>query len=580
MKKILILFISLITTLTYAQTEEPFLYQKEWVTARPFNQPNSSRHTFFPNGASLLTGYNYNGQYDEFVTEDTEFKHYIMAKISPNQELDFIFPFGNNYTLTFSSTASDENDFYLFGQTQQTVEIGTPGTHQPNFPGNMTLPDTLYVNENDFIIYPPRLCYSGYVVKYDENGNKQWGTYFGGNQEEIIQGAAAKNGEVVVVGQTFSNTGLSTPGAYMEEPDEYLQYDNQTSFIAKFDSATGNLLWATYLPSQYGIIQNITLNSLGEILIPRFYYSSTEDYIYSILKIATDGTAITETPPLPGMFSSYHGSFGIRLDSNDNLYISGRTNSSENITTPGTYKTIKTNDTEGYILKYDSSLNKLWGTYLPVEWIEEVNSFSSAGGVPHTDINGNTNIYVIGETSESGFATDGAYQETIAGKTDVFVLKLNPNGQLNWFTYFGGPELERSFGITLDDSENIYFQGSSLSMSGILTENPLFDYPQYPIRYNFIAKFTHNKNVSEPLHDYSFRLYPNPATAYIALESNYLFDSKTQLTVYDMQGKIVHKQAATHANTQVIETMSWAKGTYILFIENEQLKKEFKFVVR
>src|SRR5690554_4540046 len=578
MKKIITLFISLFSIATFAQTEEPFPYQKEWVTASPFYQPNRYSYSLFQDGSSMLVGTNYDGQYDDFVPEDTEFKNYVLAKISPDQELAFMFPFGSNYTLLRHPAIDEENNFYLSGHTQQTVEIGTPGTHQPNFPGNMTLPDTLYLNENDFIIYPPRLCNSGYLIKYDSEGNKLWGTYFGGNQEESLYNIAAKNNEVVVTGQTFSNTGLATPGAYMEEPDEYLTYHNQSAFVAKFDSATGNLLWATYLPVSFGIIQNLTLNSLGEILMPR--HSSIDGYAYSILKISTDGTTISEIP-LEGAFSTQQASsFGISLDEDDNLYVAGHTSSSENITTPGTYKTIKTNDTEGYIIKYDSSFNKLWGTYVTADVQPGDYSTIRPSHHPHTDSNGHTNLYVTGITRENGLATNEAYQETIAGETDLYFLKLNPDGQLNWFTYFGGSDLEQASNIVVDTNENIYFQGRSLSTSGILTENPLFDYPPYPIWYPFIAKFTHVKNVSTPQQEYSFRLYPNPATDYLAIESSFLFDNKTQLTVYDMQGKIVHKQAATYANTQVIETISWAKGTYILLIENEQLKKEFKFVVR
>uniref|UniRef100_UPI00240A41CA hypothetical protein n=1 Tax=Avrilella dinanensis TaxID=2008672 RepID=UPI00240A41CA len=249
MKKILILFISLLTTLAYAQTEEPFPYQREWVTAGPFNHPNNFSYHFFPSGATLCIGFNYNnGQYDEFITEDTELKHFIIAKISPNQAFEFAFPFGSyESTTVIARLTDDENNFYLGGPTQQTVEIGTPGTHQPNFPGNMTLPDTLYFNENDYIIYPPRLCYSGYVVKYDENGNKQWGTYLNGDQEEWISTAVAKNNEVVVLGKTFSNNGLSTPGVFMEEAGENLYYHNQRNFVAKLNAQNGNLLWASYL---------------------------------------------------------------------------------------------------------------------------------------------------------------------------------------------------------------------------------------------------------------------------------------------------------------------------------------------
>lgn len=571
MKKILILFISLLTTLAYAQTEEPFPYQREWVTAGPFNHPNNFSYHFFPSGATLCIGFNYNnGQYDEFITEDTEFKYFVIAKISPNQAFEFALPFGSyESTTVIAQLTDDENNFYLGGPTQQTVEIGTPGTHQPNFPGNMTLPDTLYFNENDYIIYPPRLCYSGYVVKYDENGNKQWGTYLNGDQEEWISTAVAKNNEVVVLGKTFSNNGLSTPGVFMEEAGENLSYNNQRNFVAKLNAQNGNLLWASYLPIEG--VSDLAVTSTGEVIM---HYPHPYSHI---LKISADGTNITEHT-LEGVFS---GSHRIALDSEDNLYLYGQTASEENITTPGTYKTIKTNDIEGYVLKYDSSLNKLWGTYVP--HVTNFGGLMTAEITPHTGDHGDINVYVSGATQENNLASDGVYQENLAGGTDGYVLKLNPNGQLNWFTYYGSTLDEYIYSTQIDQDNNLYFVGLSSEASetsGILTENPLFDYPQYPVPYNFIGKFAHVKNVSHPQHDYNFRLYPNPATEYIAIESNYLFDSKTQLTVYDMQGKIVHKQAATHANTQVIETMSWAKGTYILFIENEQLKKEFKFGVR
>ena len=571
MKKILILFISLLTTLAYAQTEEPFPYQREWVTAGPFNHPNNFSYHFFPSGATLCIGFNYNnGQYDEFITEDTELKHFIIAKISPNQAFEFAFPFGSyESTTVIARLTDDENNFYLGGPTQQTVEIGTPGTHQPNFPGNMTLPDTLYFNENDYIIYPPRLCYSGYVVKYDENGNKQWGTYLNGDQEEWISTAVAKNNEVVVLGKTFSNNGLSTPGVFMEEAGENLYYHNQRNFVAKLNAQNGNLLWASYLPIE-GVSQ-LAVTSTGEVIM---HYPHPYSHI---LKISADGTNITEHT-LEGVFSGPHR---IALDSEDNLYLYGQTASEENITTPGTYKTIKTNDIEGYVLKYDSSLNKLWGTYVPHE--TNFGGLMTAGITPHTGDHGDINVYVNGATQENNLASDGVYQENLAGGTDGYVLKLNPNGQLNWFTYYGSTLDEYIYSTQIDQDNNLYFVGLSSEASetsGILTENPLFDYPQYPVSYNFIGKFTHVKNVSHPQQEYSFRLYPNPATDYLAVESTFLFDNKTQLTVYDMQGKLIYNQPAAYSNTQVIQTTNWAKGNYLLIIENNSFKKEFKFVVR
>src|SRR5690606_40842174 len=128
----------------------------------------------------------------------------------------------------------------------------------------------------------------------------------------------------------------------MEEADEDLYDNNQRNFVAKLNAQNGNLLWASYLPIEGASQLSMAVTSTGEVIM---HYP----YPYShILKISADGTNITEHT-LEGVFS---GSHRIALDSEDNLYLYGQTASEENITTPGTYKTIKTNDIEGYVLKY------------------------------------------------------------------------------------------------------------------------------------------------------------------------------------------------------------------------------------
>jgi hypothetical protein len=48
------------------------------------------------------------------------------------------------------------------------------------------------------------------------------------------------------------------------------------------------------------------------------------------------------------------------------------------------------------------------------------------------------NIYVTGTTASLGLATTGAYQETLGGLTDAFVMALNSDGEVLWHTYIGG----------------------------------------------------------------------------------------------------------------------------------------------
>ena len=79
------------------------------------------------------------------------------------------------------------------------------------------------------------------------------------------------------------------------------------------------------------------------------------------------------------------------------------------------------------------------------------------------------NFYVVGGTSSPDFpVTAGAYDTTYdsggsdrgsAGDMDVFVSKLDPQGQLIWSTYLGGPNYDRAYAVEVDAAHNVYVAG-------------------------------------------------------------------------------------------------------------------------
>lgn len=55
------------------------------------------------------------------------------------------------------------------------------------------------------------------------------------------------------------------------------------------------------------------------------------------------------------------------------------------------------------------------------------------------DIDNNNNVYIIGSTlSNTNIATIGAFQENLIGGGDLFISKFTSNGAIIWSTYFGG----------------------------------------------------------------------------------------------------------------------------------------------
>ena len=75
------------------------------------------------------------------------------------------------------------------------------------------------------------------------------------------------------------------------------------------------------------------------------------------------------------------------------------------------------------------------------------------------------NAYVAGATSTSAFpVTPGAFDTTFNGQSDVFVAKLNAQGNvLRWGTFIGGSHLENAWSLTLDEEGNVYVSGSTRS---------------------------------------------------------------------------------------------------------------------
>ena len=80
------------------------------------------------------------------------------------------------------------------------------------------------------------------------------------------------------------------------------------------------------------------------------------------------------------------------------------------------------------------------------------------------------NIVITGQTtSTSGIATSGAYQTSLGGTSDAFIVKFNPSGTRQWATYYGGNGFDQGWGIAVDGSGNIVITGSAASTSGIAT---------------------------------------------------------------------------------------------------------------
>ncbi|RYE10308.1 MAG: hypothetical protein EOP51_33140, partial [Sphingobacteriales bacterium] len=291
---------------------------------------------------------------------------------------------------------------------------------------------------------------NAFLAKFNQFGFRQWGTYYGLVLTDGIDVATAPDGTIVICGQTDIDPSLITVGAYQTVPGDVADI-----FISKFDS-TGNRIWGTYL----------------------------------------GGTN-------PTAFSPYDEVWGMEIDGTGNIVVAGITNSVNNIATPGSYQPAWGGNSQGFICKYDPTGTKLWGTYyggtavsgfrgvalgplgdiyVTGTGLTNTAKFSSSGALLWlsgfsrgdaiaVDLNGNAYLTGLVTSFQPSISTPGAYQATVSGLNDGFVVKLNSNGVVQWGTYFGGPGNETTYGITTDPESNVIIAGSTTSTTNIATPN-------------------------------------------------------------------------------------------------------------
>jgi gliding motility-associated-like protein len=334
-----------------------------------------------------------------------------------------------------------------------------------------------------------------FLVKFNSSGVRIWGTYFGGNSVDQAYGCTVdNNGNVYITGNTSSTIGIATPGCHQS-----ILNGNLDGFIAKFSSG-GSLLWSTY----YG------------------------------------GSGYTE------------GCFYCKTDASGNFYVTGFTQSPNNIASPGSHQSTFGGGYDAFIVKFDAGGTRQWATYyggsgneqgenilvngsqiflvgssgsfqpniistpgthqslygggttdgfMTVFDLQGVRQWGTYyGGNGDDEIDGVStdalgNIYIAGVTSTSGgtaIATPCTYQSSFGGGSkDGFFAKFNLLGVRRWGTYYGGAFTDYSFGCNVDPQNNLYVYGKVLANSGTVIASANGHQPNYGggISDGYLVKF-------------------------------------------------------------------------------------------
>jgi hypothetical protein len=165
-----------------------------------------------------------------------------------------------------------------------------------------------------------------------------------------------------------------------------------------------------------------------------------------VTKLNPNGGGVVYSTYIGGSLDDY--GYGVAIDNEGNIYVTGTTASANYPTTPGVVQSTKSGGTDAFVTKLNAS-----GTALLYSTFLGGTSNEEGFGIAFDSL---SEVIVTGVTASSNYlVTSNAVQSALAGPTDAFVTRLDPSRNTTIFsTYLGGSGTDIGFGIAFDASTN------------------------------------------------------------------------------------------------------------------------------
>ncbi|RLA76011.1 MAG: hypothetical protein DRG30_03780 [Epsilonproteobacteria bacterium] len=259
--------------------------------------------------------------------------------------------------------------------------------------------------------------WDAFITKFDSYGQQLWTRQFGTKNSDMGNAIIVDSlGKIYITGEMGGR-----------------------AFLTIFDGGTRV---STEKFGEWAIGHSIAIDKFGDIFITGSTkeslenpgeYSAKEDIF--LAKFKNDGTQIWIR-----QFGSTEDdiAYSVGIDSHNDIYLSG----------------VTTGDLEGhtqrgagdlFLSKFNSDGTMIWTT--------QFGSYGSDTGCS-MDIDGEDNIYIAGGTS--GDLIDDAF---ISETWDIFLTKLNTEGETEWMRQYGTPQFDATCSVATDGDGKIYLTG-------------------------------------------------------------------------------------------------------------------------
>lgn len=297
-----------------------------------------------------------------------------------------------------------------------------------------------------------------------QSAQYQWGFKLGSTQAFTERPSA-------IITDSYGN--FFTTGFYTDTADfnpgvgaNNLQGISRECYLAKYSSA-GSLLWAKNIGMTYIQEGQALAISNGQLILTGSYSNGQTDL---------DPGAGTELTPLiysHGAFMSKFDTSGnfiwgksfpsfsassiktVKIDANNNIVIGGSFQYTVDLDPSAATATIAASATDGFVAKYDSNGNYIWGFKIGSTQNDLVNDLT---------IDANNNIYCVGSyiytVNVNPLGTAVNLNTGGFASSNVFLAKYGSNGILKWANQIGSSSIDAPSSIKLDSQGNIVYAGT------------------------------------------------------------------------------------------------------------------------
>ena len=291
----------------------------------------------------------------------------------------------------------------------------------------------------------------------------EWAKSVGGTSTDIGFSSAIDNSGNIYTTGFFNDTVDFDPGSGVYNLSSN---GGQDIFIQKLDPL-GNLVWAkSFGGTSYEEAMSIAIDKSGNVYTTG-KFNGTVDFdpgsgTYNLTSIgSSSGTIFIQKLTSNGDFlwaiamggsTSYNEGFSMIFDSQGNVYTTGYFSATADFDPgSGTYNLSSNGGQDIFIQKLDTM-----GSFM---WAKSIGGTSSDYG-ESIDVDNSGNICITGSFNGTvDFDPGSGTFNLTASSDDIFIQKLDHNGNFIWAKAMGGTNQDKGHSISIDNSGNIYTSG-------------------------------------------------------------------------------------------------------------------------